>query len=50
MQLGTKADLGPGDIVLGGDPAPPMERGTAAPPHFLAHVYCVQTVVHLRNC
>jgi len=30
-------DLGSGDIVLGGDPAPLTERGTAAP-YFLADV------------
>jgi len=29
--FGTEVDLGPGHIVLGGDPAPPRERGTAAP-------------------
>ena len=40
--------LGQGDIVLGGDPAPP-KRGTAAP-HFLARVYCGQTVARLSNC
>jgi len=28
--------LGPGHIVLGGDPAPPTERGTAAPQLFSA--------------
>ena len=42
MQLGTKVGLGPDDIVLVGDPAPPPERGTADP-HFLARVYCGQT-------
>jgi len=31
MPLGTVVDLGPGDIVLDGHPAP-LERGTAAPP------------------
>jgi len=30
--LGMEEDLGPGHIVL--------ERGTAAPPPLLAHVYC----------
>ena len=30
MPLGMEVDLGPGHIVLDGDPAPP-ERGTAAP-------------------
>jgi len=49
MLLGTEVDLGPGHIMLDGDPACPTERGTAAP-HFLAHVYCGQTVAHLSNC
>jgi len=31
MPLGVEVGLGPGDFVLDGDPAPPMERGTAAP-------------------
>ena len=31
MPLGTVVDLGPGHVVLDGDPAPPPERGTAAP-------------------
>jgi len=31
MPLGTEVDLSPGHIVLDGDPAPPRERGTAAP-------------------
>ena len=30
MPLGTEVDLGPGHIVLDGDPAP-REMGTAAP-------------------
>jgi len=36
MPLGTEVGVGPGGIVLDGDPAPPTERGTAAP-HFSAH-------------
>jgi len=36
LPLGTEAGLGPGDIVLDGNPAPPTERGTAAPPHYSA--------------
>jgi len=36
--LGTEVDVGPGHIVLDGDPAPPCERGTAAP-LFSARVY-----------
>jgi len=31
---GTEVDLGPGHVVLDGDPGPPRERGTAAPPSF----------------
>jgi len=36
MPLGTDVGLGPGHIVLDGDPAPPTEKGTAAPLHFSA--------------
>jgi len=32
MQLGTEVGLGPGDIVLDGDPVPPKKQGTA--PNF----------------
>ena len=45
----------PGDnVVLDVDPAPPMERVTAAP-HFsahlvLAHVYCGETVAYVSYC
>ena len=50
MPLGTEVGLGPEDIVLDGDPAP-QRMGTAAPPpHFMAHVYCGQTVAHLSSC
>ena len=41
IPLGTEVGLGPGDIVLDGDPVPP-KRGTAGP-QFSAHVYCGQT-------
>ena len=44
MPLGTKLGLGPGHIVLDGDPAP--QKG-ARSPLFSAHVYCGQTVAHL---
>jgi len=39
--LGTNIDIGPGDIVLDGDPAPP-KRGHS-PPQFSAHICCDQT-------
>ena len=37
MLLRTEVGLGPGDIVLGGDPAPPKKGDS---PQFLAHVCC----------
>jgi len=37
MKLGMQAGLGPGHIVLDGDPAPPFQRSTA-PPQFSAHI------------
>jgi len=42
MPLCTEIGLSPGHIVLGGDPVP-AERGTAAPAHLSADVYCGQT-------
>jgi len=43
MPLGTmEVGIGPGHIVLDGDPAPfPLKRGRA--PQFSAHVFCGQT-------
>ena len=47
MPLGTEVGLGPGDIVLYGDPAlPRQKRGTAR--HISAHVYCGQTALCIR--
>jgi len=31
MKLGVQVGLGPGHIVLDGDPPPPPQRGTAPP-------------------
>jgi len=36
MPLGMEVDLGLGHIVLDGDPAPPHERGSAAPPRLFS--------------
>jgi len=36
MPLGTEVGLGPGHIVLDGDPAHPTERAQQSP-HFSAH-------------
>ena len=41
MKLDKEVDLGPGHIVLDGDPAPPPEKGHS--PQFSAHVCCGQT-------
>jgi len=39
--LGTEIGLGPGHIVLDGDPLTRSERGTTVPhPLFAAHAYC----------
>jgi len=40
MPLGTDVGLGPGEVLLDGDPVPP-KRGT--PRQFSVHVYCGQT-------
>ena len=37
--LGAEVDLGPGHIVLDGDPSPPREMDSS-PNLFSAHVYC----------
>jgi len=41
MPLGTEVGLGPGDIVLDGDRAPPPLKEHI--PQFLANVSCGQT-------
>jgi len=46
MALGMEVGLGPGHIVLDGDPAPLPKRGTA--PQFSAHFYCGETAVCIR--
>jgi len=46
MPLGTDVGLGPGHIVLDGDPAPPT-TGTASP-CLSAHVYCGQMAGRIR--
>ena len=48
-KLGMEVGLGPGDIVLDGDPAPP-QRGAQPSPQFLAHVCCgkTHTFIHYK--
>jgi len=47
VPLGVEAGLGPGDILLDGDPAPPMEKGTAAPPPLFGPCIINSTIEHL---
>ena len=48
MPLGMEVGLGPGQIVLDGDPALP-QKGAQQSPNFSVHIYCGQTVAHLNN-
>jgi len=48
MPLGTEVGLGPSDIVLDGDPAPPTQRGTAALPNFFGT--CLLWPMHGSGC
>ena len=47
MKLGLLVGIGPGHIVLDGDPAPPPQRGTA-PPQFSAHIWCGQMAAWIK--
>jgi len=55
MPLGMEVGLGPGDTVLDGDPSPPAEGGTAAPPTFrpmsvVAKQSPISATAELRLC
>jgi len=50
MPHGTEIGLGPGNIVLDLDPAPPLKGAQQNLPLFSTHVYCGETVAHLSNC
>jgi len=47
MKLGMQVGLGPGHIVLDGDPASPQQRGIA-PPQFSAHICCGQMAAWIK--
>ena len=47
MKLGTQLGLGPGHIVLDGDPAPLPQRGTT-PTQFSAHISCGQMAAWIK--
>ena len=46
MKLSVPVGLGPGHIVLGGDPAPPPQGGTA--PQFSGHICCGQMAACIK--
>ena len=46
-KLGMQVGLGPGHIVLDGDPATPPQKGDRAS-QFSAHVYCAQTAGQIK--
>jgi len=48
MALGMEVGLGPGHIVLDGDPAPPPKRGRA-PPNFRP-ISIVAKRLHASRC
>jgi len=52
MSLGMEVGLGPGNIVLDGNPTstsrPKMGVGHSSPPQISAHVYCGQTAVWIK--
>jgi len=47
MKFGLQVGLGPGHIVLDGDPAPPSPKGHS-PPQFLAHFCCGQMAAWIK--
>ena len=47
MPLGMEVGLSPGDFVLDGDPAPPLQKG-GGDPKFSAHVYCGQMAGRMK--
>jgi len=51
MKLGKQIGLGPGNIVLDGNPAPLLQTGFGSPKRdsqFSAHVYCSQTAACIK--
>jgi len=46
MKLGVQVGLGPGHIVLDGDPAPPPPKGHS--PQFSAHICCSKMAAWIK--
>jgi len=49
MKHGTQVGLGPGHMVLDGDPAPLPKKGAEPPYPIFAHVYCGQSVGYIKK-
>ena len=47
MKLGMQVGLGPGHIVVDGNPASPPPNGGGTP-KFLAHIFCGQTAAWIK--
>jgi len=45
MLLDMEVGIGPGHIVLDGDPGPPKERDTAAPTFWLMSIVAKQSTI-----
>ena len=48
MKLGMRIELGPGHIVLGGDPAPPPLKGHSPPNFRPIHTCCGQMAACIK--
>ena len=48
MKLGMQVGLGPGHIVLGGDPAPTPLKGHSPRPQFSTHICCGQMAAWIK--
>ena len=46
MKLGMQIGLGPGHVVLGGNPAAPPPKGHS--PQFSSHIYCRQMAAWIK--
>ena len=48
MKLGTQVNLGPGHILLDGDPTPLPPKGHSPTPQFSTHICCGQMVAWMN--
>jgi len=48
MRLGTEVGIGPDDIVLDGNPAPPPKKGAEPLSPIIGPVYCGETAPWIK--